>query len=242
MRHLRPALFCLMAPVLCAASPFEADLLRTSSGTLELTFIGHGTLMFQHGGKTIHVDPVASMADYATLPKADLILVTHDHGDHFDPKAIALLRKPTTQIVLSAKCGAKLPGSLVMTNGEQKTVQGISIEAIPAYNRVHMRAPGSPFHPKGEGNGYILTFGTTRVLVAGDTENIPEFKTLKGIDVAFLPMNLPYTMTPEMAADAARALMPKILYPYHYGKADPTKLVELLQDRPEIDVQVRRLQ
>jgi len=182
------------------------------------------------------------MADYATLPKADLILVTHDHGDHFDPKAIALLRKPTTQIVLSAKCGAKLPEGLVMANGDQKTLQGIPIEAIPAYNLVHMRAPGSPFHPKGEGNGYILTFGTTRVLVAGDTENIPEFKAQKGIDVAFLPMNLPYTMTPEMTADAARTLMPKLLYPYHYGKTDPARLVELLQDRPEIDVRVRRLQ
>ena len=242
MRHLRPALFSLMASVLGATVPFEVDSLKTSSGPLELTFIGHGTLMFQHGGKTIHVDPVASMADYATLPKADLILVTHEHGDHLDPKAIALLRKPTTQIVLSAKCGEKLPGGLVMANGEQRTVQGLSIEAIPAYNLIHMRAPGSPFHPKGEGNGYILTFGTTRVLVAGDTENIPEYKALKGIDVAFLPMNLPYTMTPEMAADAARALMPKILYPYHYGKTDPTRLVELLKDRPEIEVRVRKLQ
>jgi len=231
-----------MASVLWAAGPFEMDSLKTSSGPLELTLIGHGTLMLQHGGKTIHVDPVASMADYATLPKADLILVTHDHGDHFDPKAIALLRKPTTQIVLSAKCAEKLPGGLVMANGDQKTLQGIPIEAIPAYNLVHMRAPGSPFHPKGDGNGYILTFGTTRVLVAGDTENIPEFKAQKGIDVAFLPMNLPYTMTPEMTADAARTLMPKLLYPYHYGKTDPARLVELLQDRPEIDVRVRRLQ
>ncbi len=242
MRHLRPALFSLMASVLGATVPFEVDSLQTTSGPLELTFIGHGTLMFQHGGKTIHVDPVASMADYATLPKADLILVTHEHGDHLDPKAIALLRKPTTQIVLSAKCGEKLPGGLVMANGEQKAVQGITIEAIPAYNLIHMRAPGSPFHPKGEGNGYILTFGATRVLVAGDTENIPEYKALKGIDVAFLPMNLPYTMTPEMAADAARALAPKILYPYHYGKTDPTRIVELLKDRPEIEVRVRRLQ
>ncbi len=242
MRHLRPALFCLLPSVLGATGPFEVDSLQTTAGPLELTFIGHGTLMFQHGGKTIHVDPVASMADYATLPKADLILVTHEHGDHLDPKAIALLRKPTTQIVLSAKCGEKLPGGLVMANGEQKTVQGIAIVAIPAYNLVHMRAPGGPFHPKSEGNGYVLTFGATRVLVAGDTENIPEYKALKGINVAFLPMNLPYTMTPEMAADAARALMPKILYPYHYGKTDPAKLVELLKDRPEIDVRVRRLQ
>ncbi len=198
--------------------------------------------MFQWGGKTIHVDPVASMADYTTLPKADLILVTHEHGDHLDPKAIALLRKPTTQIVLSATCVEMLPESLVMANGERKTIQGIAIEAIPAYNLVHMRAPGSPFHPKGEGNGYILTFGTTRVLVAGDTENIPEFKALKGIDVAFLPMNLPYTMTPEMVADAARTLMPKILYPYHYGKTAPARIVALLKGRPEIEVRVRRLQ
>ncbi len=236
------AAMCVLVPgALQAAAPFEVDTLKTSVGELQITFLGHGTLMFQCNGKTIHVDPVAGMADYATLPKADLILVTHEHGDHLDPKAIELLRKPDTQIVLSAKCAEKQSGGIIMANGERKTFFGFAIEAVPAYNLVQMRAPGSPYHPKGIGNGYVIGFGTTRILVAGDTENIPEFKTLKQIEVAFLPMNLPYTMTPEMAADAARTLAPKIFYPYHFGNTDPAKVLALLKDAPGTEVRVRRM-
>jgi L-ascorbate metabolism protein UlaG (beta-lactamase superfamily) len=128
-----------------------------------------------------------------------------------------------------------------MKNGEVQTVQGIKIEAVPAYNIIHKRDNGQPFHPKGVGNGYILTFGDKRVYVAGDTENIPEMKTLQGIDVAFLPMDLPYTMTPEMVADAAKVLKPKILYPYHYGDTNTSKLVELLKDEQEIEVRIRKM-
>jgi L-ascorbate metabolism protein UlaG (beta-lactamase superfamily) len=115
------------------------------------------------------------------------------------------------------------------------------IEAVPAYNVVHVRSAGNPFHPKGEGNGYVLTLGDKRVYVAGDTEDIPEMKTLKKIEVAFLPMNLPYTMTPEMAADAARMFRPKILYPYHYGQTDPQLLVALLKPDKDIEVRIRNL-
>ena len=116
---------------------------------------------------------------------------------------------------------------------------GFKIEAHPAYNLVHMRDSGQPFHPKGEGNSYVITFGDKRVYIGGDTENTPEMKALKDIDVAFLPMNLPYTMTPEMVADAARAFKPKILYPYHTGNTDVSKLTELLKDHPEIEVRIR---
>lgn len=129
-----------------------------------------------------------------------------------------------------------------MQNGDVKTVDGLKIEAVPAYNLVHMRSEGVPFHPKGNGNGYVITFGDIRIYVAGDTENIPEMKQLKDIDVAFLPMNLPYTMTPEMVADAARAFKPKVLYPYHYGKTDPSKLVELMKDTPEVEIRIRKMQ
>ncbi len=115
------------------------------------------------------------------------------------------------------------------------------IEAIPAYNIKHMRSPNNPFHPRGDGNGYILTLADKKIYVAGDTENTPEMKALKDIDIAFLPMNLPYTMTPEMVADSARSFMPKILYPYHYGKTDPQELVELLSDVKEIEVRIRKL-
>jgi len=132
-------------------------------------------------------------------------------------------------------------GGLVMKNGDTKTVGGLKIEAVPAYNIVHKRETGQPFHPKGVGNGYIITFGDKRVYVAGDTENIPEMKNIKNIDVAFLPMNLPYTMTPEMAADAARMIKPRVLYPYHYGETDTSKLVALLKDTKEIEVRIRKM-
>ena len=194
-----------------AAGTFETDRLPTSVGDLKITFIGHASLYFTFGGKVIHVDPVGDYADYAALPKADLILVTHDHSDHFDLKAIALISKGKTKLVLTPLCAAKLGRGIVLKNGEETTVDGIRIEAAPAYNIVHMRSPGAPFHPKGDGNGYILTFGNKRVYVAGDTENIPEMKSLGRIDCAFLPMNLPYTMTPEMVADAARMVRPAIL-------------------------------
>jgi len=126
-------------------------------------------------------------------------------------------------------------------NGDVKTVEGLKIEAVPAYNIVHKRDTGQPFHPKGVGNGYIITFGDKRAYVAGDTENIPEMKGLKNIDIAFLPMNLPYTMTPEMVADAAKAFKPKILYPYHFGETDTSKVVSLLKGIPEIEVRIRRM-
>jgi L-ascorbate metabolism protein UlaG (beta-lactamase superfamily) len=128
-----------------------------------------------------------------------------------------------------------------MLNGDIQNVQGLRIEAVPAYNIVQMRSAGNPFHPKGRGNGYIITFGDKRLYVAGDTENTPEMKLLKNIDVAFLPMNLPYTMTPEMVADAAKAFKPKILYPYHYGQTDPNKLVDLLKGSKDIEVRIRSM-
>jgi len=128
-----------------------------------------------------------------------------------------------------------------MKNGEVKEWEGVKIEAVPAYNLVHMRSEGVPYHPKGNGNGYVFTFGDQRVYVAGDTENTPEMKALQGIDVAFLPMNLPFTMTPEMVADAARGFKPRVLYPYHFGETDTGKIVELLKDAREIEVRIRKL-
>lgn len=222
-----------------ASQDFEEDIFDTSQGQLKITFIGHGTLMFTFGEKIIHVDPVGRYADYSQLPKADMILITHEHGDHLDPQAITALRTDNTDIILTEKCTEKVEGGIIMTNGETKTVQGLKIEAVPAYNIVHMRQSGVPFHPKGEGNGYLITFGDKRVYVAGDTENTPEMKELEEIDIAFLPMNLPYTMTPEMVADAARAFRPNILYPYHYGNTDTSELVELLKDEKDIEVRIR---
>jgi len=234
-------IFLISLPAI-AQQTFEVYTFKTSSGNLEITFIGHGTLMFKFGGKVIHVDPVGREADYSKMPKADLILVTHEHGDHLDAEALKLISTDNTKLVLTQICYDRIKQGIVMKNGDVKTVQGFKIEAVPAYNIVHKRDNGTPFHPKGNGNGYIITFGDKRVYVAGDTENTPEMKVLKNIDIAFLPMNLPYTMTPEMVADAAKAFKPMVLYPYHYGKTDPHKLVELLKDTKEIEVRIRQMQ
>lgn len=225
-----------VAAVTWAQSGFQSDTVKTSAGDLQMTFIGHGTLMFQHANLVVHVDPVSQYADYATLPKADIVLVTHEHGDHLDPKAIEAVKTPKTVVIGTAKCAAQLPGMITMNNGDSRTVQGLRIEAVPAYNIV-----AKQFHPRGNGNGYIITFADKRVYVAGDTENTPEVKALKKIDVAFLPMNLPYTMTPEMVADAAKAFMPTILYPYHYGSSDTSQLTKLLSGTPAIEVRIRNL-
>lgn len=214
------------------------DIIQTSDGDLQVTIIGHGTLMLSYAGKVIHIDPWTRQADYTKLPQADIILVTHEHPDHLDLAAIKTLTKTSTQIVVNRTSGDNVTGSMPMANGEVRTVQGIRIEAVPAYNIVHMRGPGQPYHPKGVGNGYLLTFGDKKVYIAGDTENTPEMKSLKDIECAFLPMNLPYTMTPEMVADAARAVKPKILYPYHYGQTDTDQLVKLLEGTG-IDVRIR---
>jgi len=234
-------LFGYIAGVANAQTHFETDNITTSDGDLKITFIGHASLIFTFNGKVIHVDPVSEQADYSKLPKADIILITHEHSDHFDLSAIKILRTNQTKLILTETCARKISGGMVMKNGDVQIIQGIKFEAMPAYNMIHKRDNGQPFHPEGVGNGYILTFGDKRVYVAGDTENIPEMKALQGIDVAFLPMNLPYTMTPEMVADAAKSFRPKILYPYHYGDTDTSELLELLKDEQEIEVRIRQM-
>ncbi len=233
--------FMLVATTAIAKQQFQTDTIKTSGGDLEITFIGHGTLMFNYGGKIFHVDPWGKLADYTELPKADVIILTHEHPDHLDPAAIKKIRTKNTVVVLTETCAQTVPGGLIMHNGDTKEVDGVKIEAVPAYNIVHMRAPGVPYHPKGVGNGYIFTFGDKRVYVAGDTENTPEMENLKSIDVAFLPMNLPYTMTPEMVADAAKAFKPKVLYPYHTGDTDLSKLTNLMKGVQGIDVRLRSM-
>ena len=224
-----------------AMEPFETDIIKTSDGDLKITFIGHGTLMFAFDQQIIHVDPFSKVADYAKLPKADVILITHEHFDHLDLKALEQIRTEKTKVMLTETCSKQVKNGIIMKNGDVQTVNGLKIHSIPAYNLVHKRDNGQPFHPKGVGNGYIITFGDRRVYVAGDTENIPEMKSLREIDCAFLPMNLPYTMTPEMVADAAKAFQPKILYPYHFGNTDTSKLLTLLKDQKEIEVRIRNM-
>ena len=239
---------CLVVSVLLAgaatvhaSSPPEKDRLPGPQGEVEITFLGHGSLILSGSGVVVHVDPYGKVADYASLPKADLVLITHEHQDHLDPAALQTIRTGSTRVVASAAAAGQLKGATVMANGDRLTVGPVGVEAVPAYNIKHERSPGVPFHPKGRGNGYVVTIAGLRIYVAGDTENIPEMKNLAGVDVAFLPMNLPYTMTPEMAADAARMIGPKIFYPYHFGESDTAKLVALLRDRPGIEVRIRRM-
>jgi L-ascorbate metabolism protein UlaG (beta-lactamase superfamily) len=190
--------FCAF-PVI-AQEPFETDVIETSAGDLKITFLGHASLILTFGGKVIHVDPFSQVADYAKLPKADVIFITHDHGDHLDLKALEKIRTDKTVVVLTEKCAAKVKGGIIMKNGDVQRVAGIKVKAVPAYNIVHKRDNGQPYHPKGEGNGYVLTFG-----------------------------------------DAAKAFKPKVLYPYHYGDTDTSKLVALLKDDKEIEVRIRKM-
>jgi len=241
------SIFCI--GLICAFSlsslsgQFESDVVATSEGALEMFFVGHGTLMFKYDGKVIHIDPTMREADYESLPDADLVLVTHQHGDHLDLSALDHIMKEGTKIVMTETCleGLEDFEADVMKNGDLENILGIGVEAYPAYNIKHLRSGGKPFHPKGEGNAYLLSFGDTRVLIGGDTENVPELKKLENIDIAFLPMNLPYTMSPAMVADLAIAIQPGILYPYHYGNTDPQELVGLLKNEKGIEVRVRDL-
>jgi L-ascorbate metabolism protein UlaG (beta-lactamase superfamily) len=220
--------------------PPAYDKITTTAGPVEMHFFGHGSLMFKVNGYVIYIDPVRSSGNYDFFPKADIILVTHEHGDHLDINLIDSLKKQGTLVFCNYNSLPKIKWAMAMKAGDRQEINNIVIEAVPAYNIVNERAPGQPFHPKGAGLGYILTIGGKRFYVAGDTENTPEMKALKNIEVAFLPMNLPYTMTPEMVADAARAFKPKILYPYHYGETNTDEIIKLLKDSG-IDVRIRDL-
>ncbi len=190
-------------------------------GDIEIVPITHASLVLKWQGKAVYVDPCRG--NYSGQPKADLILLTHTHGDHLDPAQIAESSKADTIIVGTEAVQEKIPQARIMKNGDRVNILDIAIEAVPMYNVVRKRPDGTVFHPKGEGNGYVLTFGEQRVYISGDTECIPEMKALRDIDIAFLCMNLPYTMPPEEAAECVNAFRPKIVYPYHSRGTDLQK-------------------
>jgi L-ascorbate metabolism protein UlaG (beta-lactamase superfamily) len=224
-----------------AQDQLPTDTIKTAKADFRITFLGHASLLFTFKGKHIYVDPVGFWADYTKLPKADVILVSHNETDHLDTKAISTLQTSDTVVVLSQSCENAVAGGVEMYNGDVQTIKGIKVEAVPAYSIVHKRGFGEPYHRRGEGNGYVLAFDDKRVYVASDTELTPEMKSLKNIDVAFLPLNLPYNMTPKMAADAVKAFKPKIVYPYQYERQDPQNLVDLLQNTKGVQVRIRNM-
>jgi L-ascorbate metabolism protein UlaG (beta-lactamase superfamily) len=194
--------------------------LSTSAGLVKITPINHATLMLEGGGKVILVDPT-SAGNYEGLPQADIVLITDIHGDHMDPKILPTVQKSGAVIFASEAVAKTVTTATVIRNGETKMAGAWKIEAVPMYNIKRGPAEGKLFHDKGRGNGYVLTYGGKRIYISGDTEGIPEMKALRNIDVAFVCMNLPYTMPPEEAAEAVRAFHPKVVYPYHDRGSDP---------------------
>jgi L-ascorbate metabolism protein UlaG (beta-lactamase superfamily) len=190
------------------------DRFPATGGEIVITPVIHSSVQIEHAGKVIQVDPW-SVGDLSHLKAADLIVITDDVGHHLDVKAIAALRKPGAPIVIAGNGKSRVPDGVVLANGESATVAGYRIEAIAAYDI----KPGDPYHPKGEANGYILTVGERRIYFAGVTECVPEIRALKGIDVAFFPMNVPLErMEPGAAIECLKVLRPKVVYPYHYDQ------------------------
>jgi L-ascorbate metabolism protein UlaG (beta-lactamase superfamily) len=210
---------------------------RTSKGPVGITPIYHASLVIEAGGKVIYIDP-AKPANFDGMPAPDLILITDIHGDHMDPALIAKVSKPGTEIWAPAAVAKTVTTASVISNGETKTWGEWTIEAIPMYNLKRGPSPGALYHPKGRGNGYVLTYGGKRFYFSGDTESIPEMRALKNIDVAFVCMNLPFTMPPDEAAAAVKAFHPKIVIPYHYRGSD---LNEFKKDLEGTGIEVRIL-
>jgi len=212
-------IFLFALTVLSHVDAAAPQIFSTSAGPVKITPIYHASTLIEAGGKVIYLDP-AKPAKFTGMPKADLILISHIHGDHLDPESIKEISKADTEILATPTVVQTVTSAKAISNGETKSWQGWTIEAVPAYNLKRGPAAGQLFHPKGRDNGYILTYGGKRFYFSADTEGILEMRALKNIDVAFVCMNLPYTMPPEEAADAVKAFHPKIVIPYHYKGSD----------------------
>lgn len=238
-------LFLLLMAVLglntaCGQSPYEVDEFTTASGkTVKFHALMHACIRIQYDGKEIQIDPVSKLGNrsvnYAAMPKADYIFVTHEHADHYDAAALKTLSADKTQLVMNKRCADMYGSGKVMANGDKLQLADVSVEAVPAYNSTAGR---EQFHPKGRDNGYILTIDGLRIYIAGDTEDIPEMAQIKDIDIAFLPCNQPYTMTPDQLVRAAKVIKPKVLFPYHYGQTDLSSIPAQLEGTG-IDVRIR---
>jgi len=219
---------------------YEVDVFQTKSGkTVKFHALMHASIRMVYDGREIEIDPVLKLRertiDYSKMPKADYIFVTHEHMDHFDKEAIKQLTKDGTQLITNKRCGDMLGYGEIMVNGQWSMFNDIKVEAVPAYNTTEAN---QKFHPKGRDNGFILTIDGLRIYIAGDTEDIPEMADIKDIDIAFMPCNQPFTMTPEQLVKAAKVVKPKVLFPYHYGETNVSGIPELLKAEG-IDVRIR---
>ena len=244
MQTIRPTLLSAGVVALSGAvvaGALTGDTIRTSRGDLVIHPVNHASFVMAWQGKTIYVDPVGGAAKYGDLPKPDVVFITDIHGDHMNADTLNGILAPETKIVAPPAVRQALPAELQsrvspLANGEKTTLADIGVEAVPMYNTTPERAQ---YHAKGRGDGYVLTFGDTRVYVAGDTEGTPEMYALKNIDVAFVPMNLPYTMTVQEAAEAVKKLKPKIVYPYHSRGSDVNEFAKLVGSDSGIEVRIR---
>ena len=241
---MKKILTCLLAilglSTACGQQTFEVDEFKTKSGkTVKFYALVHASIRIEYNGKEIEIDPVRKLGnktiDYAAMPKADFVFVTHEHGDHFDKEAIKILSREGTQLIMNKRCADMYGPCGVLANGQSAQFGDISVDAVPAYNISEGR---TQFHPKGRDNGYILTIDGLRIYIAGDTEDIPEMKDVKNIDIAFLPCNQPYTMTTEQLVRVAKIIKPKVLFPYHYGQTDVSGIASQLKGTG-IDVRIR---
>lgn len=201
---------------------------KTPIGELGITFLGHASILMEWNGKNIYFDPYSEVCNFSGKPAADVVILTHDHYDHFDSEALKHIVVPETLFIVPKSMEGKFVNSIVLPNNDKDSYESISITAIPAYNIRNRNENGELFHPKGMGNGYILDFSGFKVYVSGDTEFIPEMSQAKGCDVAILAKNLPYTMSDEEFIEAANMLKPKYLHPYHYFELDVPSLVRKL--------------
>jgi len=230
------SLFFLAAwTITASAQGLTGDTFETEMGDLIIHPVSHASFVMGWDGKTIYVDPVGGVAAYDGLPRPDLILLTDIHGDHMDADTLTGLAG-TSLIIAPAAVKAQLPAALqvrtlTLENGAQTERLGITLEGIPMYNLTEDRLQ---FHDKGRGNGYVATLGGKRVYISGDTEDIPEMRALKNIDVAFVCFNLPYTMTENQAADAVNAFRPAVVYPYHYRGSDLALFTSLIDEGIEV--------
>jgi len=215
----------------------ESDLLPTAVGPVRFVPVHHGTLWMEIGETIVWVDPWS--AGSLEGPKADVILVTDIHPDHYDPEAIARVRKEGTRIVAPPVVAEREEGAIVLANGESYDFDLFRVTAVPMYNLVRGPEPGKLYHEKGRGNGYLVEVGGKRIYVSGDTECTEEMRSLEDVDVAFVSMNLPYTMPPSEAAECIRAFGPRIVYPYHYRGSDLSELQGALADREDIEIRIR---